>query len=167
MAISHPSIERLHELFRLDAADGSLWWKTSTRGHRANTRAGSLQADGYYRVYVDGSKLPVHRVVWAMCNGRWPSAGCVVDHINGDPGDNRPSNLREVTWKANSQNRQCSDANNRSGSKVPGVCIVRGRFYVNLRIDGRVKFLGSHGNLEDAERAAIELRRQHYHGNTL
>ena len=167
MTIKHPAIDRLHELFHLDESTGVITWKSSSRGHRAGARAGSLQSDGYYRVYIDGKKIPVHRVIWAFCNGRWPGDGCVIDHINGNPSDNRPVNLREATWKENSQNRQGAARDNKSGSTVPGVCIVNGRYYVNLRIDGRVRFLGAHRDLESAERAALTLRRQHYGGNTL
>lgn len=167
MNAKHPTIARIAEVFRLDDESGAIFWKTSSRGHRADSRAGSEQADGYWRVYFDGSRLPVHRIVWAMVNGRWPMPGRVIDHINGIPGDNRPCNLREATWKANAQNRQRASADNKSGSGVPGVCRVNGRYCVHLRIDGRIRFLGAHDHLESAEQSALLLRRQHYAGNTL
>lgn len=169
MTRNHPSIEHVVALFDLEHSSGAIFWKTSSRGHRIGTRAGSEQSDGYSRVYVERTKLPVHRVVWAIVNGRWPEPGKVIDHINGNPRDNRPSNLREVTWQANSQNRQRPASDNRSGSRVPGVCYVTasGRYHINLKIGGRIKFMGSYVRLEDAEASALLLRRQHYAGNTL
>ena len=43
-----------------------------------------------------------HRAVWAVVHGRLPTQ---IDHINGNPYDNRIENLREVTPSQNCMNR--------------------------------------------------------------
>ena len=54
---------------------------------------------GYRAGGVDGQMVLAHRAAWAMHYGRWPTG--LIDHINGDPADNRISNLRECN---NAQN---------------------------------------------------------------
>lgn len=164
-----PDVEDLHESFNV-SPDGGLYWKIPNWGGiKPGDIAGSENGDGYRRVHLNGVRLPVHRVVWAMVNGRWPDEGKVIDHIDGNPSNNHPDNLREVTWQENAQNRRRPSKNNRTGTRVPGVSwnSALGQFAVNLKIDGKVRFLGSFDHLPDAEREALRLRRKHYVANTL
>jgi len=55
---------------------------------------GSTRSDGYSLVQVFGKRYYVHRVVYFLTHNNWPTV--FIDHINGDPSDNRPENLREV-----------------------------------------------------------------------
>ena len=43
-----------------------------------------------------------HRAVWAVVHGYLP---VVIDHINGNPYDNRLENLREVSYSENNKNK--------------------------------------------------------------
>lgn len=52
-----------------------------------------------------------HRIIWEMFNGPIPKK-MVIDHINGDPFDNRLCNLRCKTQKHNSQNSGMRGNNN-------------------------------------------------------
>ena len=49
-------------------------------------------------------RYPYGVCVWAFLNGRWPEENMVIDHINRNPYDHRPFNLREVTRSQNSLN---------------------------------------------------------------
>jgi hypothetical protein len=64
-----------------------------------------------YRLYL------VHRVVYFLHYGMWPNG--VVDHINGDPLDNSPENLRDITQGQNT--RSYSKAHYDSTSGYRGV----------------------------------------------
>lgn len=47
-----------------------------------------------------------HRFIVAVTLGKWPPRDLDVDHINNNPSDNRPENLRIVTRKDNAGNRR-------------------------------------------------------------
>lgn len=67
---------------------------------------GTVIKTGYCTMtfYVNGEKmnLQFHRVVWLLCHGRWPTQ---IDHIDGNPLNNRVENLREVSQSENDANR--------------------------------------------------------------
>ncbi|SDW17616.1 HNH endonuclease [Ruegeria halocynthiae] len=69
---------------------------------------GSENRDGkQYLHFKSGNKsIYTHRFIVSYALGRWMPRECVVDHINHDPTDNRPSNLRIVTPRDNAQNRR-------------------------------------------------------------
>jgi hypothetical protein len=49
-----------------------------------------------------GQEIGVHRIAWALHYNNYPTLQ--IDHINGDPVDNRICNLRLATQSQNSQN---------------------------------------------------------------
>ena len=56
---------------------------------------------GYKRVKVNNRHFRVHRIVWFLSRGVWPTL--YIDHIDGDKTNNTPENLREVTPAQNSK----------------------------------------------------------------
>lgn len=62
-----------------------------------------------------------------------------VDHINGDPFDNRKCNLRVCTQQQNQYNRK-KRVNSASGYK--GVYALRGRWTALLKYNGKTLYLG-------------------------
>jgi len=133
--------EYAHKRLSYDPETGILTWKEAGpeffaddsycyrwNARYANTRAGAPVAGGYRQIFFpkNGKKAPLreHRVIWLMVYGEWPQKE--IDHINGDPSDNRIENLREVDRALNMQNRRMH-SNNSSG-----VCGVTFRKADNL-----------------------------------
>ncbi len=69
----------------------------SEAGHEFITTSGvkSKQVRINYKMYF------VHRIIYKLCTGEEP---ILIDHINGDPLDNRIENLRSVTNMENMRN---------------------------------------------------------------
>ncbi len=78
--------------------------------------------------------------------------GVMVDHINGNGLDNRRSNLRLCTQAENLRN-QGMNKNNTSGYKGVSWNKEMGKWYAQIRIDGKVKYLGLFDKKEHAANA--------------
>lgn len=76
---------------------------------RVYKKIGGFDSYGY-RVFTprwnDGRKVKIslHRVIYAKYNGPLDSR-MVVDHIDGNRSNNRPDNLRLVSWEENRRHR--------------------------------------------------------------
>lgn len=85
--------------------------------------------------------------------GEWPADE--IDHINGDPFDNRWTNLRPATHMQNHSNRG-KNRNNKSGFK--GVSWHRGaqKWVAQIRSQNQVRYLGV---FTDPHEAALVYRK--------
>lgn len=101
-------------------------------------------------------------VAWAMHYGEWPTL--TVDHINGNPLDNRICNLRQVTRVENARNK-ATYRNNRSG--VSGVYPRgNGRWYATIGTGNGNRWLGTFGSQKEAIDARMAAERLYgYHEN--
>ena len=102
-----PSVEFLKERFEIDPSSpsGIRWKITPGRGWtKAGDVAGSRNGKGYYQIKFNGSYTNTSRVIWKIIKGKDPDQ--VIDHIDGNPANNRISNLRDVTQRENSLNRK-------------------------------------------------------------
>jgi len=91
-----------------DPKSGQLIHK---RGRLKGKIAGSpLEDNGGYRYLClskDGKpySLLAHRIVWGLHYGEFAPEDRVIDHIDGNPDNNRISNLRVVSHSENQKNR--------------------------------------------------------------
>ena len=107
----------IRERYTYDAETGTIRHKGKDRPVK-----GAINSHGYLKfgVHMAGNRkyLLLHRMAWALYYGRWPS---MIDHINGNPCDNRLCNLRETSCRENLVNRLLQwIPNARTG--LPGVC---------------------------------------------
>ncbi|AYN56082.1 putative HNH endonuclease [Salmonella phage STG2] len=111
--------ERLLEVLEYHE-DGTLTWKPRPEGTRGwntslnNTPAGSINADGYLMLSIDGERILAHRAIFFMHKGYLPD---IVDHDDTNTLNNRIGNLREATKAQNAFNRKSANKNNLLGLK--------------------------------------------------
>lgn len=116
---------------------------------------------GYLCGCILRKPMKAHRAIWAMKMGHWPDE---VDHINGDPADNRIENLRSVSHSVNGRNLKLK-ANNRSG-----FCGVHqapsGRWKALITVNRKSITLGTFDTIEEAAEArSIAERKYQFHPN--
>lgn len=85
-------------------------WNTRRAGKPAGGRNGPDSPVMVIR--IDDNLYCLHRLAWLYMTGEWPKGE--IDHINGNPTDNRFKNLRDTTHSQNMQNRS-TPSNNSSG----------------------------------------------------
>lgn len=141
-----PSALYLNERLAYDPETGELRWRAS--GRIAGTVRKGKRADRVVR--VDGALQYAHRVIWKMMTGDDPPSS--LDHRDGEPGDNRWSQLRGAT--GTQQNWNTDLTNNKHGRR--GVYQRRDGKYV-ARVQKR--FIGSFDTLEEAGDVADAVRR--------
>lgn len=121
------------EFLEYDKTTGNLYWKVrSSLGVRIGFVAGCKDSKGYVNIGFAGKIYKAHRIVWYMETSEWPK-GC-IDHINGNPSDNRMCNLRDVSTRENGNNQK----SHRQG-KIPGISSkkLNGRYRVKIQIAGK------------------------------
>lgn len=70
---------------------------------------GYVATGGYLKVSFDKKQFFAHRLAWFYVHGKWPTAE--IDHINGNPSDNRLCNLREASRARNTHNQRIGKSN--------------------------------------------------------
>lgn len=145
------NVDKLHTLF--EHRDDVLLWKNPT-AHRckAGHIAGWKDRDGYRIVHFDGKKVPAHRIVWFMHNG---PTDMLIDHIDGNPENNRIDNLRLVTKQQNNMNSAIRSDN---ASGVSGVRWhkQRKKWNARIKVDGKERSLGMYESKQDAINARLK-----------
>lgn len=151
-----PSVERVRALFDCDAERGLLIRRSGVGWRQLSARPVPLRPNDYQRVRVDGSFFAVHRLIWLHVYGVEPRA--FIDHVNGDPGDNRISNLREVTTSQNMQNRHRAARNSKTG--LLGVYPRGDRFIAQIGQAGRLHHLGVFDTAEEAHVVYLKAKQR-------
>ena len=117
----------------------------------------------YARVRVGRGVYAVHRVMWLHVTGDWPAE--VIDHINGDPTDNRFCNLRAVSHAVNMQNQR--RASSASSTGLLGAIRWKHRFVAQITVGGRARHLGLFDTPEEAHAAYLRAKRVLHEGCTI
>lgn len=119
----------------------------------------------YFRICMGQQVFLAHRIAWLYMTGEFPDG--VIDHINGNPSDNRWCNLRCVTQKENSQNVYKAKKNSKSGLLGAHFSKVHRRWVAQIRVNGKTKQIGAFDDAQSAHQAYIAEKRRLHEGNRL
>lgn len=124
-------------------------------GKEAFTTAGE---NGYKCGSIYNYPYRAHRVAWLLTYGEWPKAG--IDHINGNPSDNRISNLRAADQALNCRNQAM---NRRNTSGVTGVSFDRKmkKWIAQITVNMKTIHLGCFDDFALASAARLAAQREH------
>lgn len=152
--------ERSPETFLPSKKRTQEWICSAWNAKFAGREAFTATSKGYRVGSVNGQMLKAHRVAFALMTGRWPVSE--IDHINGDPSDNRWENLREATRAENCKNISIKRSNT-SGAK--GVHFEKRRqlWRADIYSNGQAKHIGYFSTVTEAS-AAYEAYAKIAHG---
>lgn len=148
-----PSADEVRRLLSYEPDTGIFRHKRPSRGPLVQGAiAGTLDNYGYRKIGVNGTQYRAHHLAWLHHFGAW--ANDEIDHVNGNPDDNRISNLRPCQHAQNQRNRG-PQRNNKLGLK--GVeALPYGAFRARLHVGGRTIHLGC---FKTAAEASAEFQR--------
>jgi hypothetical protein len=155
-----------------DCETGELRWSTNEedlmeykksdririRGQITGTRNGKRLV-----VQFKGKRVSVHRIAWLLCWEEWPKNE--IDHIDGNPYNNRIANLRDVLHSENTKNCKMPSTNT---SGVTGVHWnkINKKWVAQIDLEGETRHIGSFDTLEEAAAARRKANVKYgYHEN--
>ena len=150
---------QIQELFYYK--DGVLYWKCPTnRAIKPGALAGKTHANGYVQTCIYKKFYYNHRLIWLLHHGELPQC---IDHIDGNPSNNRIENLRIATLSQNQYNSKMKKSNS-SGIKGVSWDKSTNKWYSQIQVAKKKINLGRYDDVKLAELAVIEARKK-YHGN--
>ena len=150
--------KRLRELLSYNPRTGVFTWRVKpARRVGAGTIAGTR--NGRLRISIDDVEYNGARLAVLWMTGKLPAN--VVDHINGDPNDNRWRNLRLATQSQNHGNSHMR-RDNRSGLKGAFKQSRANTYYSKIKVDGRIIYLGSFETAAEAHIAYRKAARKYF-----
>jgi len=150
--------------------DGKLFWKERPLHHfnniqdqqRMNSRHAGKEAGcefkGYRGVLINRTRVATHTVIFAIHYGRIPK---MVDHVDGNPLNNRIENLRQCNSLENNLNARLRKD---SQSGVKGVSWSKAckKWVAYAKLNGAHKHLGTFDAIFDAVATRRSFANRHY-----
>ena len=141
--------------------DGALFYRQRpSQNTLANDRTGYVDNNGYRKLSIKNKRYQEHRIIFLMHHGYLPDT---IDHIDGNPANNRIENLREATQQQNCYN-SATHGRNTSGHRGVSWSKVWGKWQAYVNVNKKRKFLGYFEDLELAGLVTAEAR-DLYHGS--
>lgn len=141
--------DELRRVLRYDPITGIFTWKARLANHlKIGDVAGTVHARGYIAIGIRGKYYYGHRLAWLYITGDWPQEH--IDHVDGNPHNNKWANLREASNIENLQNRAGPARHNKSGELGIYWEESKKRWYASIRVNKKTKNLGRFKEKADA-----------------
>lgn len=171
MAESILTAERLREVVDYDPLTGIFTRKVRLAqrhqiGDRADFSINAGPMTGYRRLAVDSKRYLAHRCAWLFVHGEWPAE--MLDHINGEKGENQIANLRKASAGMNVENQRRPRKDNRT-SRFLGVYwqAANQKWRARITTKGKAIHIGLFVDEEAAHAAYVEAKRKLHEGCTI
>jgi len=167
MATKDITADRLRELLHYDPETGVFTWivRTNNSVNVGTTAGRCATGNGYRYIGINGEKYLASRLAWFYTHGRWPDL--YIDHLDGEPLNNRIANLRNVSHKINQQNRRRPNKSNKTGFLGVSTEWRTGRYVSSVCVDGKTIHLGAFDTPEEAHSAYLIAKRKMHAGCTI
>ena len=148
--------ELLHNLF--EYKDGNLYRKVTTSTNAIAGQKVGTDCKKYVRVTINKKPYKLHRVIFMMHYGYLPE---IIDHIDGNPYNNKVENLRPATSQENNRNKKLKIE---SISKCKNIVWHKKaqKWQVGIKINNSYKYFGLFEDLELADLVAHEARNKYF-----
>lgn len=149
--------------FEYNPETGAFTHKT---GPLTGNKAGWVDRGGYVRLWFKNRQIGAHRIAWLLTYGEYAKND--IDHIDGDPSNNRISNLRDVSHAVNTQNLKAARSHNKS-TGVLGVIWnnFAGKYQARIGVNKKSIHLGYYKTVEEAQAAYLAAKRKLHEGCTI
>ena len=155
--------DELKEIFNYDSDTGVFRWKTVNKFStmKVGDIAGNIdKTTGYCGIKYNSRRYKSHRLAWLYVYRKIP-VDKVIDHVDGNPSNNRISNLRLCLQSENMRNRKIG-RDNKSGHKGVSWHKSSGKWKVQVSVDSKVVHLGLYITREEASAVYNEFCQQHH-----
>ena len=157
--------DELKKILSYDPETGLFHWRIKpSKRFTAGMQAGS-SVNGYIRIHTNGRQYGAHRLAWLYIHGVEPEHQ--IDHINGNPSDNRIVNLRQATALENAQNIRRPQKNDSHGNLGVTYDSKKKLWRTRISVNGTRKYIGKFKTQEQAAQAYLEAKRTMHSFNTL
>jgi HNH endonuclease len=151
--------EYLSGILKYKPHTGKFFWIVDKGKVEAGEEAGTKGRRGYVDIKIDGRSYLAHRLAWLYMTGEFPIHE--IDHINGNPSDNRWTNLKEGTHSQVTRPHRIYKTN------ISGYNGVHWRkdadkYRVRITIDNKRISLGHYSDFEEACKARVEAEKEYF-----
>jgi hypothetical protein len=165
MADRNLTQDLLQSLLIYDKESGYFFWKVTSGGAVKGKKAGYV-CKRHIQIRINKKLYYAHRLAWIYVYGREPDS---IDHINGNPTDNRICNLRSVTHQTNMENLRRATTKNACG--FLGVETVKLKtkikYVARIIVKNKRYTLGHAYTPEEAHQIYLEGKRKLHKGCTI
>ena len=142
--------ETLRRILNYNPSAGEFTWRVPVGGRaRVGEKAGTPDQHGYVIIRYRGKGYKAHRLAWLYVYGLWPKG--ILDHKDGDAGNNSISNLREADGTLNGLNVSAPSRNTTSGRRGVSWFAQYQKWKASIQYAGRKYFLGHYNDPDEAE----------------
>ena len=137
-----PDVEELKKIFYIDSSiPEGLRWKISKQNVVKHSSAGCNNKKQYFITRINGNLYLNHRIIYSIVNNINLTIAQIIDHIDRQPQNNHPNNLRIVTDIENQRNQT---KRKNTSSKYVGVSFdnSRTKFIAQITINKKKIFIG-------------------------